>query len=314
MAAQLSVIVISYNTRAMTLACLAALFAQTQTPCEVIVVDNASSDGSAAAIAAAFPQVTLLAQTQNHGFGRAHHLAMPYATAPWVLLLNPDTLVLNGAVDHLLDFAKDTPDAGIWGGRTLHGDGRLNAGSCWGRMTLWSLFGRASGISVVFAGSELCNPENIGGWLRDTTRQVDIVSGCFLLLKRATWDALGGFDPVFVMYGEEADLCLRGRAIGLRPMVTPTAEIIHYGAASEPVRADKMVRLLTAKMTLITRHFPRYQQWFARFLLRMWPLSRLLALRGLAGLTADPDHRAKAAEWAQVWVRRAEWQTGFPAA
>ncbi|MDE3120769.1 MAG: glycosyltransferase family 2 protein, partial [Paracoccaceae bacterium] len=118
---QLSIIVVSYNTRDMTLACLASVFAQTRTPFEVIVVDNASTDGSAEAIGAAFPQVRLMAETTNHGFAAAHRLAVPVARAPWLLLLNPDTVVLNGALDKLLAFAERTPDAGIWGGRTLFG-------------------------------------------------------------------------------------------------------------------------------------------------------------------------------------------------
>jgi len=151
----LSIIVISYNTRDMTLACRASIYAQATTPFEVIVVDNASSDGSAEAIAVDFPDVTLLAETVNHGFGRAHHVAMPHAVAPMVLLLNPDTVVLHGAVDKLLAFAVLRPQAGIWGGRTLHADSRLNPAFCWGRMTLWSLFCRASGLSAVFAGSEV---------------------------------------------------------------------------------------------------------------------------------------------------------------
>jgi len=225
----LSIIVISYNTRDMTLASLASIYAQTTTPFEVIVVGNASSDGSAEAIAADFPQVTMLAETVNHGFGRAHHVAMPHAVAPMVLLLNPDTVVLSGAVDKLLAFAVLRPEAGIWGGRTLHADGRLNPASCWWRMTLWSLFCRTSGLSAVFAGSGVFNPENIGHWPRDAERRVDIVSGCFLLIGRDTWDQLGGFDPVFHMYGEEADLCLRGIAKGLQPMITQKPRLCTMG-------------------------------------------------------------------------------------
>jgi GT2 family glycosyltransferase len=307
----LSIIIVSYNTKAMTLACLASVYAQTQTPFEVIVVDNASPDGSGAAIAEAYPQVTLLAETDNHGFGRAHHVAMPHAVAPWVLLLNPDTLVLDGALDNLLTFAQANAEAGIWGGRTVFADGQLNPASCWSRMTLWSLFCRTSGLTAIFPKSEVFNPETFGAWPRDTQRQVDIVSGCFFLLKRETWDDLGGFDPLFRMYGEEADLCLRGLAQGLRPMVTPTATMVHYGAASDTVRADKMVRLLSAKISLIQRHFGPVRGWMARQLLRLWPVTRAFALHAFATLTGRKQARVKAQEWDQVWRRRADWQDGF---
>jgi GT2 family glycosyltransferase len=307
----LSIIIISYNTRAMTLACIASVYAQTETPFEVIVVDNASSDGSAKAIAAAYPEVVVLAETTNHGFAGAHHIAMGHASAPWVLLLNPDTLVLDAALDKLLAFADTRPAAGIWGGRTVFADGTLNPSSCWGRMTVWSLFCRTSGLTGVFPKSGLLNTESFGGWPRDTERAVDIVSGCLLLLKRQTWDDLGGLDPIFYMYGEEADLCLRAIAAGLQPTVTPTATIVHYGAASETVQADKIVRLLTAKVALINRHFPPATRGLGRHLLRLWPLSRAVALSIFGGLTRRAPVRAKAGEWYQVWSRRAEWQDGF---
>ena len=109
------------------------------------------------------------------------------------------------------------------------------------------------------------------------------------------------------MYGEEADLCLRGIAEGLQPMITPKAEIVHYGAASDTVRADKIVRLLAAKMSLIERHFPKARRAIGRQLLRLWPLSRAIVLR----IGGGDARRDKAAEWSEVWARRAEWQTGF---
>ncbi|MFO8127101.1 glycosyltransferase family 2 protein, partial [Yoonia sp.] len=254
-APEVSVIVISYNTRDMTLACLASIYAQTSGYFEVVVVDNASTDGSAEAIAAQFPQVTLIAESINHGFAAAHHVAVPHCRAPWLLLLNPDTVVLDGALDKLMAFRRQRPEAGIWGGRTVFADGRLNPASCWRRQTLWSLVCRASGLATIFPGSAVFNPEAYGSWPRDTVREVDIVTGCFFLIARETWDRLGGFDPVFVMYGEEADLCLRARRIGLRPAITSEAVIIHHGGASEKVRADKLVRLLRAKAELVKRHF-----------------------------------------------------------
>ena len=101
---QVSIIVISYNTREMTLACLASVYAETRQPFELIVIDNASTDGSAEAIAAAFPtadfpNLTLVAETTNHGFGPAHEVALRHVTTDWLLLLNPDTVILDGALD-----------------------------------------------------------------------------------------------------------------------------------------------------------------------------------------------------------------------
>ena len=302
-----SVLVISYNTRDMTLACLRSIARQTRTPHEVIVLDNASTDGSAGAIAAEFPHIPLLAETQNHGFARANIIAARHARGDYLLLLNPDTLVLDGALDRLLAFARRTPQARIWGGRTVFGDGRLNASSCWRRMTLWSLLCGATGLSAAFRHSPLFNPEAYGGWDRMTEREVDIVTGCLFLISRSDWQALGGFDPAFFMYGEEADLCLRARSvIGARPRVTPEAVIVHYNGASQRVRADKMVRLLRAKHDLIARHFPAWQRPLARAVFAATPLSRRLAF-GLAA-RLRPHAAENARVWAEIWARRAEWR------
>lgn len=304
----LSIIIVSYNTRDMTLACLRSVFDQTRAHFEVIVIDNASSDGSPEAIAAEFPGITLLAETTNHGFARANNIAAELVRGEYILLLNPDTVVLDGALDKLLAFARRAPEAKIWGGRTLFGDRSLNPTSCWRQMSLWSLFCGAAGLSGVFRRNPVFNSEGYGGWDRMTERDVDIVTGCLLLIRRDDWRTLGGFDRAFFMYAEEADLCLRARKmIGARPRITPEAEIIHYNGASQKVRTDKMVRLLHAKRKLIGRHFPAWQQPMAAALFAAAPASRSLAL----GLAARLRLRSGAAEsariWAEVWARRGEW-------
>ena len=307
----LSIVVISYNTREMTLACLASVYAQTETPFEVIVVENASSDGSAEAIAKAFPQVRLVAETTNHGFAPAHDIAVPMVRAPWLLLLNPDTVVLDRALDKLLAFAQRRPDAEIWGGRTVYADGRLNLYSCWGRMTLWSTFCRTTGLSGVFRGSEFFNSEVIGNWQRDREREVDIVTGCLFLIRREFWDRLGGFETAFTMYGEEVDLCLRARALGARPAITPDATIVHYGAASDTVVVEKTIRLLRAKVELINRHFSPLTRWLGYHLFRRWPQSRAVAFGIAARLRGRESDRIRAQSWRSVWNRRNEWESGF---
>lgn len=303
----LSILIVSYNTRAMTLDCLRSVVAETRTPFEIILVDNASADGSAAAVAAEFPDVVLMAETVNHGFAAANNLAALRARGDHLLLLNPDTLVLDGAIDRLLAFARARPEARIWGGRTVFADGTLNPGSCWRRMTLWGLCAQALGLSSLFRNSAVMNPESYGGWDRSTERQVDIVSGCFLMIARADWQALRGFDPAFFMYGEEADLCLRAaRDLGARPRVTPEARIVHHAGASERVREDKMVRLLGAKVRLIRRHVPAWQRGLALALFAAWPLSRWGALAVLARL-GSARRQEGARVWKAIWARRGEW-------
>lgn len=309
---EVSILMVSYNTRNMTLEAIRSAHEETRTPHEIIVVDNASTDGSPEAIAERFPDLQVMAETENHGFARANNLAAREARGRFLLLLNPDTVVLDGAIDRLIAFALSRPEARIWGGRTLFADRSLNPASCWAAMSLWSLISQATGLNSLFRQSGLFNPEGYGRWRRDTEREVDIVSGCFFLIERAFWERLDGFDPSFVMYGEEADLCLRARAIGARPRITPEAQIIHHAGASETVRAAKMVRLLRAKATLIRRHFSPRNRKIGLVLLSVWPRSRMLAFGLLTWMFGAERHREKYENWREVWTRRAEWREGYP--
>lgn len=308
-----SILVVSYNTRELTLAALRSAIAETNhVSYEIVVIDNASVDGSAEAITREFPDVRLVALQDNIGFAAANNRASAMARGDFLLLLNPDTVVLDGAIDHLVNFARREPIAKIWGGRTLFEDRRLNPASCWGRMTLWSLFCRATGLAAIFRRSETFNPEAYGSWPRDRVRAVDIVSGCFFLIRRDLWQSLGGFAPVFFMYGEEADLCLRAAKLGARPMLTPDATIVHLGGASEPARADKMIKLLAAKASLIERHFSGLSRSLGLMLLAAWPASRWLAHSLIASLTKSERHRKSASEWKAVWASRKRWSAGYP--
>ncbi len=311
-----SIIVVSFNTREMTLACLRSVYAETNAPFELIIVDNASDDGSVEAIASEFPEVRLIAETTNLGFAVANNLAGKLAKGDYLLLLNPDTVVLRGSIDKLLAFAEKRPQAKLWGGRTVFADGALNPTSCWRRMSLWSLFCQAIGLTTVFRQSALFNPEGYGAWRRDTEREVDTVTGCFLMIKRVDWDALNGFDEKYLMYGEDADLSLRAqRRLGARPRITPDAEIVHHQGASEHVRVEKLIRLLSAKITLIEDHFPPRSIWLGNLLLCLWPLSRAafnhLAFRSDAG-NAWYSACRRNNEWRDGWTKRSVLEGGEP--
>lgn len=305
-----SVLIVSYNTRELTLACLGSVARETHgIRYEVVVVDNASSDGSAEAVARAFPEVRLIRSRENLGFACGVNLAAGSAGAEYLLLLNPDTEVLDGAIQRLVEFARSRPGAGIYGGRTLFADGSLNPGCCFRRMTPWTLLCRALGLSTLFADSPVFNSEGYGGWKRDVPRSVEIVQGSFLLIRAETWRELGGFSRDFFMYGEEADLCLRAAALGFRPCFSPAATIVHHGGGSEPVKADKQIRLLAAKRLLIRRHWSRSTAWLGLGLLRVSAGARSLASVLARALRVDVG---SAAAWEEVWKRRTEWDTDAP--
>jgi GT2 family glycosyltransferase len=302
-----TIVVVSYNTLDYVLPCIESVYRQTKSVSfEVIVVDNASADGSADAIARAFPQVLLIRSQENLGFARANNLAALQAKGRFLLLLNPDTVILDGAVQHIVHFAENHPDAGIYGGRTLFADGQLNPTSCWGRPTLWSTFARATGLAFAFRGSRWFDPESLGFWARDSVRHVDIVTGCFLLISVDLWRRLGGFRPEFFMYGEEVDLCLRARSLGAKPIVTPDATLIHHGGASEPVLADKLVRVLAARTRLMRRHWSRGPAFLGRWLTAFGCALRALGGRWLRWV-GRPADKGRIFAWGEAWRRRHEW-------
>ena len=309
----LSIIVVSYNTREVTLDCLRSVYTEIQnTDFELIVVDNNSTDGSAIEISAEFPDIRLMARQDNLGFARANNVAAKVARGDYLLLLNPDTVVLNGAIDKLMDFSRQAPAARIWGGRTLFGDRSLNPTSCWRKMSLWSQFCWATGLTRVAPNSPVFNSEAYGGWKRDSVRQVDIITGCFLLISRKDWEALGGFDRAFFMYAEEADLCLRARRdLGARPMITPESEIVHYGGLSDTVRAGKMERLICAKITLAEKHWGPVRAWLCRQVFGLLVLIRMAGYGAQARLNGSDTARSNADTWQQIWQARKRWSQGY---
>lgn len=309
MPVELCVIIVSYNTRDLTIAAIDTLLRHAgDVHMQVVVWDNASQDGSAKAIGDQYPDITLIAHDENLGFAEANNRAIAMVESDWILLLNPDTETQPEAVGALLEFAKANPQAGIVGGRTVFPDGSLNPASCWAQMTVWSLLCTTFGLSRLFPKSSFFNTEGMGGWQRDSAREVDIVVGCFLLLRRTLWDKLGGFNRKYFMYGEEADLCFRARAFGYRPMITPKAQIMHLAGASEAVRHDKVVRLMCAKASLINDHWGHRQRRLGIGLLWLWIANRRIGSSLMALLGND---KFNAAEWREIWKRRKDWLRGY---
>jgi GT2 family glycosyltransferase len=162
-------------------------------------------------------------------------------------------------------------------------------------------------LAAAFPHSAIFNAEAYGGWDRSTVREVDIVSGCFLLIETELWRSLGGFDCRFFMYGEEADLCLRAARLGAKPAVTPAATITHFGGQSPQLETERMIRLLTAKAELIKRHFAPISRSVGLTLFALWPFLRVVR----AYLLIATDGSAEARTCQEIWQRRAEWRYGL---
>jgi GT2 family glycosyltransferase len=299
---KVSIIVVNYRTPELTLECLASLEGEFGRgfDIEVLIVDNASGDGSADRIAAAFPQHRLMALDRNLGFAGANNHASRHATGDYILFLNPDTLVRAGAVAALLDFARRRPEAGAWGGRTLFADGSLNPTSTAAFVTLRSLVFRAVGLSYVFKGSPFFNPEPYPGWRRDSERAVGVLFFCFVLMRIEVWRRLGGFDPRFFMFCEDDDLCWRLEKAGLPRLFTPAAEIVHYGGASIPHRADRRIAILQTRGQWLDLHWPPAKAATGRVVLAAGIFVRMVAERATG----------RKGVWTEIWRRRAEWRRG----
>jgi GT2 family glycosyltransferase len=299
----LSIIIVSYNTKVMTIDCIKSIVEQTHLKCyEILVIDNASSDDSVDEIKKLFPFVKVIESNENLGFAAANNLAVKEAIGNYLLLLNPDTLILDQAIDRLYSFARSWKKEAIFGGRTYLGDGTLDPTSCWKKPTLWSVACFAFGFTAIFKRNIFFDPESYGQWMRDSVRNVDIVTGCFLLLKKSTWEKLKGFSPAFFMYAEEADLCLRALKKDIQPVIFPEAKIIHYGGASEKIVSDKMVRMLKAKLTLIRKHWvSQLAIWLGSQFYLMGTFVRAWSPFGLL----SPSE--KVLQWRDIWRRRHEW-------
>ncbi|HWE03303.1 MAG TPA: glycosyltransferase family 2 protein [Tepidisphaeraceae bacterium] len=226
----LSIIIVSFNTRDMTLDCLQTLYADLgAVSAEVFIVDNGSIDGSVAAIGRDFPDVRIISNGRNAGFGAANNLAMDVARGKYLLLLNSDAFVEFGAIDALIEFIGQSPRVGVVGPMLLNADGSLQI-SCFPFPTPVRAW-----IENLWLAKVLPHTSRLGDyrkWAHDRERFVDWVIGACMLVRREAYEAVGGFDERFFMYSEEADWQRRMRSKGWEIAFTPAARVKHLGGAS----------------------------------------------------------------------------------
>jgi GT2 family glycosyltransferase len=272
-AIDVSVCIVSWNVKDLLRDCLNSLKAQAgDVRYETIVVDNQSSDGSAEMVRREFPWVTLVDPKANLGFGRANNLAYQHSTGRWVLLLNPDTVVLDRAIEKLVRFADQHPEAGAVGGRTLKKDGvSLERSCCWGSPGLWPLFCKSFGLHIIFKNSALFNREAMDYWRRDSVREVGVITGCCLMIRREVYQQTGGFDDHFFMYAEETDLCWRIRKTGGRLVFCPEAQIIHLvGESAKKATSNRLFHINRALLKLFRKHYGKAYMMLANLLMCMF--------------------------------------------
>lgn len=224
----LSICIVNWNGAHLLEPCLRSIFEQpSQTSFEVIVVDNGSTDDSLAMLQREFSQVKVRVNQENVGFTRANNQAFQIAQGRYLLMLNNDTLVKPGALTHLVAFMDDHPEAGIVGCRLLNPDGSLQP-SCWPFPTVRSMLFRALYLDKLFPRSHWAGAY-YAAWEHDAVREVDVVMGCCLLVRRQVLDQVGPLDEGFFIYWEETDWCRRAKQQGWQVLFTPQAEVVHFG-------------------------------------------------------------------------------------
>lgn len=228
---EVAVIVVSWNTKDLLRACLASVRDLLEMPCEVIVVDNASSDGSPEMVRGEFPSVALIRNDRNLGFGVANNIGMAAASAPAFILLNSDARLLDGSIGGFVRRMAADPGIGVMGPRLRFEDGRLQASAhrfeSLGLLALEEL-GLYKALSRKKAAEVLLGAY----WDHGRERAVDWITGACMVVRREAFERTGGFDPSIFLYGEEVEWCLRIRAQGWKVVFSPDVEVAHVGHAS----------------------------------------------------------------------------------
>lgn len=295
----LSIVIIEWNTIDLLRDCLASVFAnQGGLKLEVIVVDNDSHDGSPEMVESEFPEVIQIRNADNRGFAAANNQGFDICTGRHVLLLNSDTYVIGDVLAASVRYLDQNPDVGAMGCRVLNPDKTMQATcSMWPR--LLDLFFMSSGLwklkrPKVFGRYQMTH------WQRDDERPVEVISGCYLMLRQDVLQQVGPLDEDFFFFGEETDWCKRIRDAGWKLMFAPVGEIVHYGSASARKLNHKRDLMLTdATIRLHRKHHGPLAARMAWLILFGFNLSRA-AFWSLRSLTAGDSAAPRAAHFRNV--------------
>lgn len=305
--ADLTIAIVNHETRELLRACLASVVsgAADERP-PIVVVDNASADGSAEMVRDEFPCVRLIASAENRGYGAGANLALAACTTRYALLLNADTRLTPGAPATLADYLLRHSRVALAGPRLVAPDGALEPschafpGAATALLELTSV-GRVADALAQVPGLPALHPPASA---HDRARPVDWVTGAALAIRRDAFDAVGGFDESFFMYWEETDLCYRLAAAGWVTHFVPAAAIVHAGAASTSQRRAEMAfQFLAGLRRFSARHYSPSRRWRLEATLRAILRIRLAQDRLRLRFSRDPAQRQRLAESLAVWRR-----------
>jgi GT2 family glycosyltransferase len=253
---EVSIILVNWNTRDLLLRSLHSIDStKGDIDAEVIVVDNASTDDSVTQVRAHFPATIILQNTENTGFAQANNQGMDIAQAPYFLLLNTDAFLHPSALAHMLSHMRAQPRAGAVGCKLLYEDGRLQR-SCNAFPTVTTELWQALFLDRLFPNNRLFGKYTMSYWPMNDAREVDVVMGACMLLRREAIERVGGFDTGFFMYSEEVDLCYRLKKAGWQVRYTPDAVATHiWGGSSRKVPRETFLRLHASRVRFFRKHY-----------------------------------------------------------
>jgi GT2 family glycosyltransferase len=227
-----SLIIVSWNTKDMVAQCLDSLKRYAEdSSIEIIVVDNASSDGTAECIRERFPHVRLIRNATNIGFARGNNIGIKLSTGKYVSLINSDVQVPQGCLEKMLEYMEQHPEIGMLGPKMVLPDGSIGP-SCMRFPTVWNWFCRALALDSAVKGSRAFGDFLMTGFKYDRIADVDALTGWFWVVRRDALNQVGPLDERFFMYGEDIDWPKRFHQSGWKVVFYPEAEAIHHRAAS----------------------------------------------------------------------------------
>lgn len=256
---KLTVVIVNYNVRYFLEQCLHAVQkAASKVSSEIIVVDNASVDGSCPMVEARFPEVHLICNQENVGFSKANNQAIRMARGEYILLLNPDTVVEEDCFLKAVRFMDETPDAGALGVKMIDGQGKFLPESKRGLPTPEVAFWKIFGFTKLFPHSIKFARYYLGHLSNDQIHRVEVLAGAFMLIRKAALDKTGLLDEAFFMYGEDIDLSFRITQAGYQNYYFPETTIIHYKGESTKKGSINYVKVFYNAMLIFARkHFSK---------------------------------------------------------
>jgi len=289
-----SVIVVSWNTKGLLCDCLQSILEQAgDVDYEIVVVDNASSDGSAEMVRSHFPNVTLIVEQTNRGYAAAINDGIRVAQGRYVLILNSDTLVCDAAIAKTVGYADKHPEAAVVGCQVRESLDKVQM-TCFRFPSLLNLLLRVSGLARCFKKNCFFGRGDMRWWQRDSEQEVDTVSGMFMLVRREAIDEVGLMDTAYFLYCEETDWCYRFAKAGWKMLFWPGAVIIHLGGGGHSSKSQELrlkVQMQKSILLFFKKHHGVIQYLLARLILTVYTgllyLASELVLMGKSVVARD---------------------------